>query len=167
MRYVGIDAHKDSLQVAITDEKGKMLDEFKVSITREGFKFLLHKLKPSDSVLIEATTNAFQIYDIISKKVNQVAISNPIKTKIISEARIKTDKKDARTLALLIRLNAYYPVWVPPIEVRKKRKLVSLYYQLQNTTTPLKNRIYSILHSNLIQPEIKDIFSKEGKEWLF
>ncbi len=84
MRYVGIDAHKDSLQVAITDEKGKMLDEFKVSITREGFKFLLHKLKPSDSVLIEATTNAFQIYDIISKKVNQVAISNPIKTKIIS-----------------------------------------------------------------------------------
>lgn len=59
MRYVGIDAHKDSLQVAITNKEGKILEEFKVSLTREGFKFLLHKLKPSDSVLIEATTNAF------------------------------------------------------------------------------------------------------------
>ena len=74
----------DSLQVAITDEKGKVLEEFKVSLTKEGFKFLLHKLDSSDSVLIEATTNAFTIYDIISEKVKQVAVSNPKKTKVIA-----------------------------------------------------------------------------------
>ena len=72
------------LQVAITDEKGKVLEEFKVSLTKEGFKFLLHKLDSSDSVLIEATTNAFTIYDIISEKVKQVAVSNPKKTKVIA-----------------------------------------------------------------------------------
>jgi len=72
------------LQVAITDEKGKVLEEFKVSLTKEGFKFLLHKLDSSYSVLIEATTNAFTIYDIISEKVKQVAVSNPKKTKVIA-----------------------------------------------------------------------------------
>jgi len=166
MRYVGIDAHSDSLQVAITDEKGKVLEEFKVSLTKEGFKFLLHKLEPTDSVLIEATTNAFTIYDIISEKVKQVAVSNPKKTKVIAEARVKTDKRDARILATLLRLEAYYPVWVPPKDIREKRKIASLYYQLQKITTSLKNRIVSILQTNLIKPKVKDIFSKEGMEWL-
>jgi len=166
MRYVGIDALSDSLQVAITDEKGKVLEEFKVSLTKEGFKFLLHKLDSSDSVLIEATTNAFTIYDIISEKVKQVAVSNPKKTKVIAEARVKTDKRDARILATLLRLEAYYPVWVPPKDIREKRKLASLYYQLQKITTSLKNRIVSILQTNLIKPKVRDIFSKEGMEWL-
>lgn len=166
MRYIGIDVHKNSLQVAITDEKGKILEEFKVNTTREGFKELLHKLKPSDSVLIEATTNAFQVYDIILEKVKQVAISNPIKTKVIAEARVKTDKKDARTLATLLRLEAYYPVWVPPKSKRRERKFVSLYVQFQRTAVRLKNRIHSILQTNMIKPKVKDIFSEEGKKWL-
>lgn len=79
MRCVIINSQKYSCQVAIIDKKGKILEKFKVPVEGEGFKVLLHKLKPSDLFLIEKATNAFQIYNIISKVVNQVTISNPIR----------------------------------------------------------------------------------------
>ena len=42
-----------------------------------------------------------------------VVVSNPLKTKAIAEAKIKTDKVDAEVLAQLLRCDYLPDVWQP------------------------------------------------------
>ena len=44
-----------------------------------------------------------------------VMLANPLKTRAIAEARIKTDKLDARTLAHLLRTNLVVQCYIAPM----------------------------------------------------
>jgi transposase len=63
------------------------------------------------------TYEAFEKYGI------DVKLANPLKTKAIAEARIKTDKLDARTLAHLLRSNLITESYIAPDNVREDRSL--------------------------------------------
>ena len=69
---------------------------------------------PTDAVVIEATTNAWVIYDLLVTLVGRAVVAHPAKVKLIAEARVKTDKVDVLTLAQLLRADMLPEVWVPP-----------------------------------------------------
>jgi transposase len=56
-------------------------------------------------VVIESTTNAWHVYDLLEPLVAEVLVANPIKVKQIACARVKTDKKDSFILARLLAAN--------------------------------------------------------------
>ena len=56
-------------------------------------------LGPEDEVAIEATCNTHAIVRLIEPRVARVVVSNPMKTRAIAEAKVKTDKVDAAVLA--------------------------------------------------------------------
>lgn len=58
---------------------------------------------------MEATSNAFWVYDIPSAYPAQVVVANPLKTRAIAEARIKTDALDAQILAKLLASDLFRP----------------------------------------------------------
>ena len=58
-------------------------------------------LLPEDLVVIESTTNAWHVYDLLAPLVAEVKVANPIRIKQIAETRTKTDKRDALILARL------------------------------------------------------------------
>jgi transposase len=60
------------------------------------------KLLPTDDVVIEATTNAWHIYDLVLPLANRVAVAHPPQVKLIAEARVKTDRHDVLRLAHLL-----------------------------------------------------------------
>jgi hypothetical protein len=47
-------------------------------------------------VVLEATTNAWYVYDLV---VGRVVVTHPPHIKLIAAAMVKTDKKDTMTLA--------------------------------------------------------------------
>ena len=49
-------------------------------------------LGPEDEVAIEATCNTHAIVRLIEPRVARVVVSNPMKTRAIAEAKVKTDK---------------------------------------------------------------------------
>ena len=55
-------------------------------------------LRPGDEVAIEATCNTHAIAKLLESRVARVVVSNPLKTRAIAEARVKTDKVDAASL---------------------------------------------------------------------
>ena len=63
--------------------------------------WLIKHLLPTDRVVIELTTNAWHVYDLLEPLVAEVLVANPIKVKQIACARVKTDKKDTLILARL------------------------------------------------------------------
>ncbi len=60
---------------------------------------------------MEATTNTWPVVDLLRPYVGDVVVSNPIKTKAIAEAKVKTDKVGAETLARLLRADYLPSVW--------------------------------------------------------
>src|SRR5262245_48478033 len=100
VRYVGIDLHKDRAVSCIVDAAGKILHRHRCPCTREALEqFGRRHLQATDTVVLEATINTWEVVAVLKPFVAEVVVSNPLKTKAIAEAKIKTDKVDAEVLA--------------------------------------------------------------------
>ncbi len=108
-RFVGLDVHKQFIEVCILDARGKVVYHGRAACDRGALEaFARKQLKKRDRIALEATTNTWSVADILRPSVAAVVVSNPLKTKAIAEAKIKTDKVDATVLAHLLRCN-YLP----------------------------------------------------------
>jgi transposase len=95
-RYVGLDVHMQFVEVCILNQRGKVLHRGQVDCCRGALQhFAERRLKRSDRVALEATTNTWPVVEILRPFVAAVVVSNALKTKSIAEAKIKTDKVDA------------------------------------------------------------------------
>jgi hypothetical protein len=68
------------------------LEELLVTVLRKWAA----RLRPDDQVALEATGNTDAIANLLTPLVARVVVSNPSKTRAIAEAKVNTDKVDAR-----------------------------------------------------------------------
>lgn len=68
--------------------------------------------------------NASMIYDIVIRHGARAVVVNPIRIKAIVEAKTKTDKVDAETLARISAADFAYPCWVARQEEMELRNLL-------------------------------------------
>src|SRR5205085_10620527 len=116
--------------------------------------WITHNLKPTDKVVIEATSNEWYYYDLLKPLFDVVVVANPYKVRFIAEARVKTDAKDAIALARLLAADLIPAVWVPPLEVRELRALVAQRQRLVRQRTAAYNRLQAIIAAyHLLPPE--------------
>lgn len=170
MMYVGVDVHKQFCQAAVVEESGDVVGEYRFENSEEGIAGLASRLeafgKPA-KVAVESTANLWiQVYDRLEASGFQVVLSNPAKTRVIAEARIKTDKVDAETLAQLLRADLLPLCYVPRVEERGRRQLIRERTSLVKARTEVKNRVQSLLHRCGFRCPYGDVFSKRGLEWL-
>jgi hypothetical protein len=165
--YLGLDLGKLESQLAIINKDGQILTNFRFLSTRENFLSLAQLLKESHSLALEVSTSSNEVAHILkaNSKAN-IILSNPLQTKLIAQAKVKTDKIDARVLAELLRADFLPTIWLPDTETIRLRHLFSDRESLVARKTELKNNIHSILHRNLIKEEFSDLFSKEGFRFL-
>lgn len=104
--------------------------------------------------------------DLLEPFVGRVVVSNPMKTKAIAEAKVKTDKVDAEVLAQLLRCDYLPSVWVPDAMTRALRQLTSRRERLVSERTRIKNRIQSVLAGLLVVVPVNTLFSNNGQQWL-
>ena len=113
-RYVGLDVHKDVVEYCILGTEGKKLDGGNFLCEQSILvNFAKNVLSPKDHVALEATTNTWAVVEIMEPFVEKIVVGNAHKTKIIAEAKVKTDKVDALILAQLLRCNFLPTVWIP------------------------------------------------------
>ena len=99
MRYIGIDLHKRVIQAHLIAEDLTRQD-VRFDLTRESLiAFAAKHLGPDCALALEATTNTWEVVDILTPFCAKVVVSNPMATKAIAFSKIKTDKVDARVLA--------------------------------------------------------------------
>jgi transposase len=95
-----------------------------------------------------------------------VALSNPSKTRLIAEAKVKTDKVDARTLARLLRADMLPTCYVLGEELRSRRELLRHRMNLVKTRTAVKNRIHGLLDKHGLRMPGTTAFSRDNVTWL-
>lgn len=125
-RYFGLDLAKRETQLAVLDSAGVQVQQKRFTTSRSEFLVFASELRTGDTVALEVTTNAIAIARLIrDNSPARVIISNPVKTRVIAEARIKTDKIDARVLAELARVGYLPEVWLPDEDTESLRQFTS------------------------------------------
>jgi hypothetical protein len=146
VRYVGLDVHKRVVEVCIVDGKGNVVHRERFALNRRTLKtFATRVLRPTDHVALEATTNCWAVADALRPHVARVLVSNPMATKAIAQAKVKTDKVDAHVLAQLLRCDFLPEVWQPDEATRRMRELTGRRSALVGQRTAMRNRIHSVL----------------------
>ena len=163
----GLDLAKKESQLAVLSSEGKQLSNFRLPSTRENYLDIAKRLRSTDTIALEVSTSANAVVSLF--KLNspaRVLLSNPLKTKLISSGRVKTDKVDARVLAELARVDYLPTVWAPDADTLRLRHFVTDRESLVHYKTKLKNQVHAILHRNLVTYEFSDLFGSEGSLWL-
>jgi transposase len=164
-RYVALDIHKHYCVVAGVDREGRVLLQ-PVRVEHADLEGWLKKhLCSSDQVVIESTTNAWHVYDLLAPLVERVVVANPIRVKQIAQARVKTDIRDTLILARLLAANLVPDVWVPPLHIREMRQLLSQRRQFVETHTQIVNRMHSVAHRHHLKHERGKRFNERTIGW--
>jgi transposase len=166
IRYAGLDVHKRVLEACIVDAAGEVVRRERFAMNRQTLEQFARKvLRPGDHVALEATTNCWAVADALRPHVARVVVSNPLATKAIAQAKVKTDKVDAYVLAQLLRCDFLPEVWQPDEDTRRLRELTGRRSALIRQRTALRNRIHSVLAMRLVE-EPERLFNYEGLDWL-
>jgi Transposase len=104
-------------------EEGLTYSAGRVPITGEGLESLVASLQPSDRVVMEVSGSAWEVAWRLQGRVNRVVVVWPDDTGI-AQARTKTDKLDARTLAYLLWKGQLDAVCVPDERARVRTPAV-------------------------------------------
>ena len=165
-RRIGLDVHREFAQIAVWEE-GIVRQAGQIATTPEAMRVFADSLLATDEVAIEATCNTHAIAKLLAPRVARVVISNPMKTRAIAEAKVKTDKVDAQVLAQLLAADYLPSVWIADERTQALRRQVARRAHIVRQRTRLKNQVQSILHRNLVpRPPVADLFGIKGRCWL-
>jgi transposase len=164
-RFVGLDVHKHYLiAVAVDPDRNEVLTPRRVPLARLD-TWVRKNLTAGDAVVLEMTTNTFQIYDDLLPYVHSITVVHPPHVALITRAQVMTDKIAARTLARLHAVGLLPSVWVPPAEVRDHRALVAQRSKMMRLSTQAKNRLHAVLHRHHLLPPAGKPFAADKREW--
>jgi len=99
MLFAGVDAHKRYSRVVVKDETGSILAQASLKKDVLSFAEFFGQLSEPTKAVLEAGRTWGVIYDLLEAIGVEPVLANPLKTRAIAEAKIKTDSIDARILA--------------------------------------------------------------------
>src|SRR5215831_6672120 len=136
--FVGMDLHKNYLQIAVMDENGKVLENSRIknNLKQVGRFFDENINYEKAHVVMKSSSTWYNIYSYLCEERHlNVVLSNPIKTRAIASTKLKTDKLDAA------KDNAP----APDRKIMHLRELVRHRTSLVRMRTKLKNKIHCIV----------------------
>ena len=151
-RFIGLDVHKHYLVAYGVDANLTPL----LGPRRVAYGNLAHwigqALTQEDAVVLEMTTNTWELYDTLLPHVQSVTVVHPPHVALITRSQVMNDKIAARVLATLLAKGLLVGIWVPPEDVRQQRALIAQRTKMTRLATQAKNRLHAILHSHCLQP---------------
>jgi len=164
-RYVGLDIHKHYLlAIAVDADLQPLFGPQRVELS--SLENWIHKiLTTQDAVVLEMTTNTWQVYDELQLHVGSVTVVHPPHEALITRSQVMTDKIAASHLARLHAKGLLVGIWVPPQEVRDLRALVAQRNKMTRFSTQAKNRLHSTLHRHHLPLPEGDPFLPERRSW--
>ncbi len=166
MRAIGLDVHKHFAEIAVLEPGQEIRHRERIQTTPAALRAFAQTLRSTDRVVLEASINTWAIAELLSAHAGQVIVSNPMRTRAIASAKVKTDRVDSAILAQLLAADFIPPVWAPDRTTQALRRQVAQHQSLVQQRTRLRNRIHAILQRNLVSHPFTDLFGKAGRRWL-
>jgi transposase len=162
-RFIGCDAHKKFSVFVAVNEKGHAGEALRVNHDRQLYREFLAQLPQGSTIALEASGSYSWLVDEMERLGHHPKLCNPLEAKRRMALTKKTDKLDARGLAILLRNGMLPEIWIPPSELRDQRELLRLRIFLVRLRTRVKNRIHGMLSRHNVQVSRSDLFGVEGR----
>src|SRR5579871_3228794 len=156
-QFIGCDAHKKFSVFVAVNERGQAGEALRVAHDRQLYREFLARLPAHSAIAVEASGSYSWVVDEMERLGHRPKLCNPLEAKRGMGLTNKTDKLDARGLAILLRNGTLPEVWIPPSELRDQREL-RLRIFLVRLRTRVKNRIHAALARCNIQIAGADLF---------
>jgi transposase len=169
MFYCGIDLSARDSHICVLDENLSILLQYKSINDLPHIAHLLDPFKPHLQIVVECTFNWYWLVDGLQALGFDLSLAHTLGLSMITQAKVKTDRRDAFTLAKLLRAGlipkAYiYPASTRPIRdlLRSRLKAVALRAQEYGSLRQLLLR-QGILSSSRNQIKLAD--DEDLKAW--
>ena len=167
MLHAGLDLSRRKLDVCLLTDAGEIVDEFAVPPDAEGLAGLVRRVGPAaPQAVIESMTGARFVHDRLEELGWDVRIADAAKVKGIGSLAAKTDKIDARVLAILSQRDLVPEIWLPSLEIRQERELARFRLHLVKHRSMLKHRVHATLVSFGKPCPVTDLFGVAGRHML-
>jgi len=164
-RYIGLDVHKHYLIALGVDANLEVvMPARRVELSNlEGW--MKKNLTKQDEVVLEMTTNTWQLYDELVAHAGLAMVVHPPHVALITRSQVMNDKIAASILARLLAKGLLVGIWVPPQEVRELRGLVAQRQKMTHLATQAKNRLHAVIQRHHLKPPAGNLFAKTKNGW--
>jgi len=170
MYYMGVDYHKQYSHLTILDKEGEVKKTGIVTNDQEDIGRFLLGFKKLTAV-VEASRTSYVMADMLEWMGIDIKIANPLQVKAIAQAKIKTDKRDSKVLADLLRANLIPEVYMRTRENREAQRVLRQRVFFVRMRTQVKNRIAWILAMQMPgfltdTENVKNLYTQRGLQFL-
>lgn len=159
MSYIGVDLHTNSLTACYRTKQGK--ERIRTFALRRMGDFV-KTLRKQDKVAVEATGNTSYFVEQVGKRVKKVVVVDPNQFEVIRRSVRKTDKHDARTLALYLSKDMLPEARMKTRKNAQLHSLAGTRDKLVKQRTALINKIHNVLNSYGIKFKKETLGTEKG-----
>ena len=161
MYFIGVDHHKQASQMTVLAEDGRELKSGRVPNLRKKVELFLKEYHPFTAVL-EAGRSSYVMADLLRELGGEVKMANALQVKAIAHARIKTDKRDSRTLAHLLRADLIPEIYQRGERNRQAQRILRARAHWVRKQTEIKNKIRALMAQQKEEIRLEVENRKEG-----
>ncbi len=165
---IGCDQHKNYCVMVELGEHAKANATYKFYHNdKESIEKYLSSIPKESDLVMEACGYESWLCDLMDSYGHHVHLAHPLKTKAIADAKIKTDKIDARVLGQLFQANLLPESYYASDGLRQQRALLRYRQTIVGMQTQTKNRTHFLIDRLGIDvPAVSDLFGKQGRGWI-
>lgn len=165
VNFVGIDYHKKFSVIALGDKDGNPLSTHKVVNDKKLIKEFFEPY-PGIECVVESCRGYEWFVDYLKELGLTVHLSNPYKTRLIAQAKSKTDKLDSVKLMQLLAKGFIVTCYQPSGEERRLRERLRWRTHLVQHASKMKVKVHIILDKENCGLGIERLFNSKGREFL-
>ena len=169
MLHAGLDLSRRKLDVCLLSAGGEIVEEFASPPDADGLRGLTRRVGGHGLAVrgvIESMTGARFVHDRLEELGWDVLIADAAKVKGLAPLACKTDKIDARVLAVLSERDLVPEIWLPDPRIRREREQARFRMHLVKHRSMLKHRIHATLITFGHPCPVSDLFGVAGRELL-
>jgi len=168
--FVGRDVHKDSISVAAvgSSEADPVIEIGRVGTRHYDIERLLKRLSGlgRPRLVYEAGPCGFWLQRLLREKGIECVVVAPSLIPKRPGDRVKTDRRDARNLALALRAGTLTAVHIPTAEEEAFRDVVRAWQQSKRDVTAARQRLKSFLLRHDVRYSGRASWSRAHRRWL-
>jgi transposase len=169
--YVGMDVHKESINIALAEEEGRQEVRHYGSIGGDllALDQVIRKLQSAGKTLhfvYEAGPCGYVIYRHLARKGLDCVVVAPSLIPKCSGDRVKTDRRDAEMLARLHRAGELTAVYVPHPEDEAVRDLTRAREDVKEAQTRARHQLKAFLLRSGIRYAGKTAWTPAHRRWI-
>jgi len=159
MSYLGVDLHTNSFTVCYRTQQGK---ERISTYAIQHIDAFAKTVRKRDLVAVEATGNTAWFVEQIRHRAKKVIVVDPNQFQVIRKSVKKTDKHDAKTLALFLSKGMLPEARMKTKENAQLHSLATTRDKLVKQRTALVNKIHNVLNSYGLKWKKETLTTEKG-----